>query len=202
MKLPVKYRGQTFEVEVDEDDGNRILTVLNGVQPETNSLGRTNGWCKRKRCLSYVPAWKNRGFRPAIWVDGKLQYLSRWLLGVTGKDAIVDHIDQNPLNNKRDNLRIVGRCENAYNSGKMGWERPGKSSKYRGVIWSKQCKKWQGIIHLPNRKNKSAFFSSEEDAARWRDSMLVEILGINNCLNFPIENKEIDSGTTSNLSHQ
>lgn len=169
-EIPVNYRGGTHMVLVDDGDYLRIQEIFNG----------------KNRKLSYVPAWKNRGFRPAIWFDGKLHYLSRWLLGVTDPDDIVDHIDQNPLNNQRSNLRVTNRSVNSYNSGKMGRDIPCKTSRYRGVCWSKQSNKWRATICAGGKTLKSTFHDSEEEAARSRDRMILELLGQNECLNFPI----------------
>lgn len=180
----VLYRGNKYAVTVDDEDGEKIREVLNAPQPDRMSDGRKNPWKTRQRSLSYVPAWKGRGFRPAIWVEGKLRYLSRWLLGVTDSKVVVDHIDQNPLNNTRTNLRIVDRRENAYNSGKQGWDRPTKTSQYRGVSWNSQCNSWQAKINLPDGKTKSSFHKNEEDAAKARDEMVLEFLKRNDCLNF------------------
>lgn len=186
----VRYKGKNYEVLVDIEDGDRIREVLNCPQPERRADGRKNPWKKRTRSLCYVPAWKNRGFRPAIWTGGKLQYLSRWLLGVTDPKVIVDHIDQNPLNNTRANLRAVDRRENSYNSGKHGWDRPTKTSQYRGVSWNPQNNSWQAKIYLPDGKTKSSFHKNEEDAAKARDAMVLEFLKRNDCLNFSKENPD------------
>ena len=186
-QFPVFYRGEIYQVQVDDDDAVRIEEIL-------NKKAERGPWMNRKKSLSYVPAWKDRGFRPAIWTQGKLWYLSRWILGVTDSKHIVDHIDQDPLNNQRANLRIVGKRENSYNSGKRGWERKNKSSKYRGVIWSKQTNRWQAVVHLTNGKSKCSFHKDEEDAARARDKMLMQLLGVNDCLNFPLDENKKEKG--------
>ena len=177
-EFPVFYRGEIYLIQVDDEDALRIEAVL-------NTPAKRGPWMTREKSLSYVPAWKNRGFRPAIWTQGKLWYLSRWLLGVTDSKQIVDHIDQNPLNNQRSNLRIVGRRENSYNSGKHGWEWSNKSSKYRGVYWNKQIQKWRAIVWTSPGKSIQRSFETEEEAAKARDKMLIALIGINDCLNFP-----------------
>lgn len=164
MKLyPVKYRGEIHFVSVDDEDAQKLDRLLNSVV-----YSRKGNKTIKKRKLSYVPAWKNRGFRPAVWFEGKLVYLSRWILGLTDSAVshlIVDHIDQNPLNNRRENLRIVDRRVNALNSIP---KREGKySSKYKGVSWSKQCQRWRAWVKV-GKNTISRFFKTEEEAYQER----------------------------------
>lgn len=58
----------------------------------------------------------------------------------------VDHIDGNPLNNKRSNLRLVTHRQNLQNRHHK------KSSKYPGVSWDWNTHKWKAQITV-NRKN-------------------------------------------------
>lgn len=76
-------------------------------------------------------------------------------------DLFVDHIDGNPLNNRKDNLRIVTNKKNQENLKKS---KTGKSSKYRGVNFNKRAKKWRAFI----RNVKTYFlgyFNTEIEAA-------------------------------------
>lgn len=157
--FPVKYRGQIYDAQVDDEDALKIEQVLNKV---VYCRGKFES--VKKRHLSYIPAWKNRGFRPAIWVEGKLFSLSRWLLSLTDPSVshlIVDHIDQNPLNNRRNNLRIVDRQINAINS--IARQDRATTSKYKGVSWNTQCQRWQASITVGGTKI-CKFRKTEEEA--------------------------------------
>ena len=55
---------------------------------------------------------------------------------------LVDHIDRNKLNNNIDNLRWVTHSENQMNKTKAN----NKTSKYKGVKFSKQTKRWRARI--------------------------------------------------------
>ena len=169
MTFEVKYRGEIHEVFVDDADGERLQAKLHEPIP-----GKHGGITKKVHKLSYAPAWKNRGFRPALIVGGKLVYLSRWILGLLDpavSHLIVDHIDQNPLNNRRSNLRIVDKRINILNSVSKRDQKT--SSKYKGVCWSKQSKSWMAWIQITNTtggKNirVSRFFKTEEEAYKCR----------------------------------
>lgn len=183
-QFPVTYRGQEFLVLVDDEDALRITERLQEIDPWTN-IGGHNPWCKRTRRLSYVPAWKNRGFRPAIWDQGKLQYLARWLLKVSDPKIIVDHIDQDPLNNQRSNLRLTDRRINALNSGEKGWDRPRRSGT-RGVYFDKRkglTKPWIITKILPGQKPTQERFPTEVEAIQAREKWL-ETLAKVLCQNF------------------
>lgn len=76
------------------------------------------------------------------------------------KQELVDHVDRNPLNNTRANLRIVDRSKNAHNC------RIGKNntSGVTGVTWNKKRQCWMSQIQV-NYKNKYlGLFSNIEDA--------------------------------------
>ena len=56
---------------------------------------------------------------------------------------LIDHINQNPNDNRVDNLRPATRAENAYNS-KL---RPDNTSGVKGVTWDKAKKRWVARVY-------------------------------------------------------
>lgn len=65
--------------------------------------------------------------------------LHRVLLGLGyGDRRQGDHINRNPLDNRRANLRIVTNAQNAQNMSPHG-----ATSKYRGVAWDSSRGKWR-----------------------------------------------------------
>ena len=56
---------------------------------------------------------------------------------------ILDHVNQNPTDNRIENLRPATRAENAYNS-KL---RPDNTSGVKGVTWDKCKKKWVARVY-------------------------------------------------------
>ena len=70
----------------------------------------------------------------------------------------VDHVDGNPLNNCKSNLRIVTsrhNCQNRHYS---------KSSKYPGVSWKPLNKKWTARITINAKEKYLGLFENEHDA--------------------------------------
>lgn len=60
----------------------------------------------------------------------------------------VDHINHNPLDNRRSNLRVVTRSQNQKNMNKMSTNKSG----YKGVSHHKKSNKWQ--VHIMNNGNR------------------------------------------------
>lgn len=101
---------------------------------------------------------------------GKRVKLHKFLTN-TGRDKIVDHKDNNKINNTRENLRIVdSQAKNNRNKKKIA----GTSSNYIGVSRSKQDLKWTAsITYNGNAKNLGKYIK-EEYAARCRDLHILD----------------------------
>ena len=75
---------------------------------------------------------------------------------------IVDHIDRNPLNNQEANLRI---CTNAQNCANRPSQRNNGTSRYKGVSWHRQRRRWQAQIQVLGRQMHLGDYLSEIEAA-------------------------------------
>ena len=78
------------------------------------------------------------------------------------KGKIVDHIDTNPYNNQRNNLRIVTHFENAQNRKK---NKNKSESSYKGFFFSKQMNCWISQLICYNQKYFIGYFKTEIAAA-------------------------------------
>jgi len=91
-----------------------------------------------------------------------------------GDKRQVDHINGNGIDNRRNNLRI---CTQSQNNQNQRTQICLKSSKYKGVLWHKCCKRWMAQIKL-NKKNKYiGLFKNEIDAAHAYDREAKELFG-------------------------
>jgi hypothetical protein len=77
------------------------------------------------------------------------------------KEKEVDHINCDPLDNRKCNLRTCTRHENLLNRRVV----PNTSSKYKGVTWYKPYKKWRAMIGYKKKPMHIGYFDSEIDAA-------------------------------------
>lgn len=59
--------------------------------------------------------WYGKGY-----VGDNAVYMHRFIMGVSDRNILVDHIDRNTLNNQRSNLRICNRGQNRSNSKHTG----------------------------------------------------------------------------------
>jgi len=93
----------------------------------------------------------------------KVNFMLHWaIIGKPKKGFVVDHIDNNPLNNTRSNLRICTPGENAKNSKQIG---KNNTSGYKGVKWDKARNKWMASIMVEYRNKFLGRFESKEKAA-------------------------------------
>lgn len=99
-----------------------------------------------------------------IGVDG-VRYRSHRLawLYMTGEwpSDQVDHKDNDRLNNRWENLRLV---DNQMNQGNSGMSR-NNTSGVKGVFWSKQRQQWQTKININRRQIHGGYFHNLDDAA-------------------------------------
>lgn len=84
-------------------------------------------------------------------------YIHRFLMN-PDKDKLVDHINHDTLDNRRQNLRVCTSSQNQMN-------RPTPS---KGYMWSKKLGKWRSYIQYQRKSIHIGYFSSEVEAAAAR----------------------------------
>lgn len=87
-------------------------------------------------------------------------YLHREILQAD-RSQRVDHIDGDPLNNQRSNLRICSQAENVQNSR----IRSDNKSGFKGVSFHARSGKWQASICTKGSRNHLGLFNTVEEAA-------------------------------------
>ncbi len=112
--------------------------------------------------------------------DGMPLAMHRLIAGAP-KGLFVDHIDHNGLNNQKTNLRL---CTNQQNQQNRKPNRGG-TSKYKGVYWHKQHKKYRASICHNKKRLHLGYFKDEIDAAKAYDKKARELFGEFAYLNFP-----------------
>ena len=108
----------------------------------------------------YVWCRKDYGYENGVRKQSFI-YLHRLLISPP-KGMVVDHIDGNPLNNIRNNLRICTHSQNLCNQ--MAVRK--HTSKYKGVSWDKRNRNWNSRIGIGNNTTKHiGSFEDEVQAA-------------------------------------
>jgi hypothetical protein len=75
-----------------------------------------------------------------------------------GYKFVVDHKDDNPSNNRVENLQLITQRENCFKTqGKY-------SSKYKGVHWAKSNKKWKASIKINAKRKHLGYYQTEFEA--------------------------------------
>jgi HNH endonuclease/AP2 domain len=114
-------------------------------------------------------------------IDSKIVYMHRYLQKEIIPDShVVDHINQNRLDNRKLNLRVVTYSENNQNIRKTN--NNNKTSKYVGVTYAKDKGKWMARIRKNQKTYHLGHFENEQDAARAYDTQ-AKILYSNPLLN-------------------
>ncbi len=107
--------------------------------------------------------------------------IEKYLLMNLNEYERVDHINRNPLDNRKNNLRICSNQQNTFNSK----SRQGTSS-FKGVSWDKRSGKWKASISLNNQQVCcTALFRNENIAAHTYDYWALQYFKIFAYLNFP-----------------
>jgi hypothetical protein len=132
------------------------------------SLGN-NKFCK-ERILSkrLIGSIGNQYYALLLYKDGKRKNMKIHILVAMAflghkpdgtHKIVVDHIDNNKLNNHLSNLQLISQRDNASKDKKNG------SSEYPGVCWHKNLNKWVSYIKINGKLKHLGYFVSEEEAA-------------------------------------
>lgn len=98
---------------------------------------------------------------------------------------IVDHINGDTLDNRKENLRLANKQTNRFNC------KPRSKRKieykdavpYKGVWWDKRTNKWRAIITINGRKICNGYWSNVKDAAIAFNELAIKHHGEFACLN-------------------
>ncbi|MHC4722148.1 MAG: HNH endonuclease [Planctomycetota bacterium] len=121
-----------------------------------------------------------RTYYARSWENGKTIRMHR-LITNAPKGLVVDHINHNGMDNRKQNLRLCTRLQNARNRRSCR----GSSSKYKGVSKEKKENVFIACIRCKGKLYYLGRFKSEIAAAKTYDKKAKELFGEFAFLNFP-----------------
>lgn len=107
----------------------------------------------------YVKRFIHLGFRENGSPIHKTVFMHK-LINETPDDMDTDHINQNPLDNRRKNLRTATRSQNQHN---VGLRKDNKSG-IRGVNWNSLENKWKVFLNFEKKHYYLGTFRDKKDA--------------------------------------
>lgn len=87
--------------------------------------------------------------------------MHRFILGVSDSRIVVDHINHDGLDNRRQNLRLCTQADNMKNTRK----RRGTSSTQKGVSFTPATGRWRAYIWVNKKRIHLGYFAFEESAS-------------------------------------
>lgn len=91
-----------------------------------------------------------------------LVHVAIWIMlkGDVPENMEIDHINNNPLDNRIENLRLATRNQNCHNT-RM---RSDNTSGIKGVVWNKDNNNWRARIYINNNKIEIGSFNTIDEA--------------------------------------
>jgi hypothetical protein len=111
--------------------------------------------------------------------SGKKVLMHRQIMD-TPAGLVCDHINRNGLDNRKANLRNCTKQENNLNQR----SHRGSVSKYKGVYWKKDMRRWAASVQIDGRREHLGYFASEAEAAKAYDAAARKYHGEFAALNF------------------
>lgn len=103
-------------------------------------------------------------------INGKNTYLHSLILNAR---SLIDHINRNPLDNRRINLRLATKSTNAMNTD----IREDNTSGYKGISWSKSRFKWEVYITANKKTIKLGRYLDINEAIKVRLEAEIKYFG-------------------------
>lgn len=133
----------TFEVKIDIEDIEKIKNYKWAIR-------------KTREGIFYVQS------KYFISTNTKKTIQLHRLIMNCPNNKVIDHINSDPLDNRKSNLRICTSAENAQNK-KVN---KNNTSGYRGVCYDKNYNRWTGQVNV-NKKHYIKHFETKEEANEW-----------------------------------
>jgi hypothetical protein len=151
----------------------QTITLTNGmttiVDDDVYEMLNEKTWYARKRGNAWY-AYRHEYSKNTY----KYVFMHR-VIANTPEGLVTDHISGDGLDNRRENLRVCTHAENMHNYTKPSH---GKTSRFKGVFFNKQAKKYHAIIRINNKVIHVGYFKDEILAASAYNEAAVKYHGV------------------------
>ena len=106
-------------------------------------------------------------------IDGKVVQLHRFIMQEYDEEVYIDHINRNPLDNRKSNLRRCRRSENAKNRTKNANNKVG----HKNISKTTSGDKYRVCINKDGKQYYLGVYSTLDEAVEVRDRKLKELHG-------------------------
>jgi hypothetical protein len=131
-------------------------------------------------------------------VNGKITSLHHFIMGKPENGLIVDHMNQNRLDNRRENLRFATLKLNAHNRKKIVTE--DTVSQYKGIRYKKNRQSYSWTAQYSHTH--IGAFEKEIDAAKTYDAYVYQLYGDEAMMNFTYTPQEKEVMKTRTLGKE
>mgnify|MGYP002855667327 CR=1 FL=1 len=122
---------------------------------------------------------------PVSQINGRNYRLPRLIIE-PDEDFLVDHINGDPADNRRENLRVAKSIDNQRN---MRIPKHNTSG-FKGVSFVKEKRRYKAQISINDRSKHIGYFDTPEEAARAYDEAARFFFGEFACVNFPRDGEQ------------
>lgn len=162
--------------DIDNYEGYYKISNLGRVKSLERQIKTSNDYYRTISGKILNPSLNGEGYQQVtLSVDGvKTNNMVHHLVAkaflnhsTKGNSIVIDHMNDNPTDNRVSNLNIVTNRENL--------SRMGGTSKYVGVNWDKRTKKWRSQINIDGKGYHIGLFIDEIEAANAYQKVLNDI---------------------------
>lgn len=133
--------------------------------------------------------YKNGKYRAQRTEKRHTIFLHHFIMGDPPEGYVTDHINGNPLDERKSNLRFCTRQQNIWNQSKKSGKHI-RQSKYKGVTKGRfkektQQQMWKAYIGCGGKVTYLGTFLTEKEAAKAYDAKALKLFGEFARINFP-----------------
>lgn len=143
----MKIRNNDYSIQIKTSKGQKII-----IDPDDFEKCAKYSWCISKT-----------GYAVAN-IRGKVTKMHRYILGIKDPNIVIDHINRNPLDNRKENLRLCTPRENSRNTSVS----KNNKTKCLGISIVKKTGKYRARIMVNGKEINLGRYDNIEDAKKVR----------------------------------